>query len=71
MSDRDILDRLTRLFSETSSWSVQAAIAGILIRADHRSIASPELLRMLLARRLPSSGSENMIDALIRKLQSP
>ncbi|MBL0090803.1 MAG: hypothetical protein IPP44_30635 [Ideonella sp.] len=40
LSDRDILDRLVRLFSGTSSWSVQAAIAGILVRADRASIAA-------------------------------
>ncbi len=41
---------LTRLFSQTPSASVQAAIAGILIRADLRSIASPQLVRTLLER---------------------
>mgnify|MGYP002682908238 CR=1 FL=1 len=38
VSDRGILDMLIPLFSQTSSWSVQAAIAGILIRADRRAI---------------------------------
>ena len=69
VSDREILDMLMRLFSETSSWSVQAAIAGILIRADRRSIASPQLVRTLLDNRLPSPPGDDMIDALIRRLQ--
>jgi len=60
-----------RLFSETSSWSVQAAIAGILVRADRRSLASPQLLQTLLKDRRPSPPGDNMIDALIRRLQSP
>ena len=70
VSDREILDRLTRLYSETSSWSVQAAIAGILIRADLRSIASPQLVRTLQEDRRQSPPGDDMVDALIRRLQS-
>ena len=71
VSDRVVLDMLTRLFSKTPSWSVQAAIAGILIRADRRSIASPQLVRTLVENRRPSPAGNNMIDALIQRLQSP
>ena len=71
VSDREILETLVRLFSQTSSWSVQAAIAGILVRADRRSIAGPQLLDTLLKDRRPSPPGENMIDALIHRLQSP
>ena len=70
LSDREILVSLTRLFSETSSWSVQAAIAGILIRADLRSIASPQLVRTLQEDRLHSPPDDDMVDALIRRLQA-
>jgi hypothetical protein len=70
VSDRQILDMLTRLFSETSSWSVQAAIAGILIRADLRSIASPQLVHTLQKDRRLSPPGDDMVDALIRRLQS-
>jgi hypothetical protein len=70
VSDREILDRLIGLFAETSSWSVQAAIAGILIRADLRSIASPQLVRTLIEHRLQSPPDDDMVDALIRRLQS-
>jgi hypothetical protein len=70
LSDRDILQMLVRLFSRTSSWSVQAAIAGILMRAEQRSIASPELLRTLRASRLPAPSGEHMVDTLIRRLQA-
>jgi hypothetical protein len=69
VSDREIVNMLTRLFARTSSWSVQAAIAGILIRADQASIASPQLLRILSDNRRPSPPGENMIDALIDRLQ--
>jgi hypothetical protein len=71
VADRQILDMLVRLFTETPSPAVQAAIAGILIRADKRSIASPQLVRTLVERRRPSrAGSDSMIDALIGTLQS-
>jgi hypothetical protein len=70
VSDREILDRLVRLFAETPSWSVQAAIAGILIRADRRSIPGPQLAQTLAEHRRPSPPGENMIDALIRHLQA-
>ena len=71
VSDREVLDKLVQLFSQTTSWTVQAAIAGILIRADRRSIASPQLVRTLLRDRRPSPSGDNMIDALMRRLQSP
>jgi hypothetical protein len=71
VSDREILLMLVRLYSQTSSPAVQAAIAGILIRADRRSIASPQLVRTLLKDRRHAPAGDNMIDALIRQLQSP
>ena len=71
VSDRDIVGMLIRLFSDTPSSAVQGAIAGILIRADRRSIASPELVRTLVEKRHPSPSGDSMIDALIGRLQSP
>ncbi len=71
VSDRVILEMLVRLFSQTTSPSVQRAVAGILIRADRRTLASPKLARTLLKDRLPSPAGDSMIDALIRQLQSP
>jgi hypothetical protein len=72
VADRDVLDMLIGLFSQTPSFEVQSAIAGILIRADRRSIASPQLLRTLVEmRRKAPPGGDDMIDALIGRLQSP
>jgi hypothetical protein len=71
LSDREILESLTRLFAETSSVAVQDAIAGILLRADRRSIATPQLLATLRERRRPSTSGDPMIDALMHRLQSP
>ena len=71
LSDRETLVVLTKHFSHTPSWTVQAAIAGVLIRADHRAFASPDLVRTFTENRRASPSGDNMIDALIRKLQSP
>ncbi|HTP73195.1 MAG TPA: hypothetical protein VML58_13310 [Burkholderiaceae bacterium] len=71
VSDREVLEALTQLYAQTPSWAVQSAIAGILIRSDHRAIASTELLRTLQERRLPApSGHHELIDALIHRLQA-
>ena len=70
VSDREVLDMLVQLFAETSSWSVQTAIAGILLRADRRKIAGPQLLRTLVERRRASPPGDNMVDALIRNLRA-
>jgi hypothetical protein len=70
VSDHEILDMLIRLFSETSSRSVQAAIAGILIRADRQSVDAPQLLGILLRDRRRFPPGDNMIDALIHRLQA-
>jgi hypothetical protein len=70
LADRDILDRLIGLYSQTSSAAVQAAVAGILIRADKRAIASPQLMLTLVKDRRPTPPGDNMVDALLRKLRS-
>ncbi|HYT98590.1 MAG TPA: hypothetical protein VEO36_14805 [Casimicrobiaceae bacterium] len=70
LSDRESLDALTRLFPLTKSIGVQRAIAGVLIRADYHSIANPELVRALRQHRLKSPSGEDLIDVLIRRLQS-
>lgn len=71
VSDREVLSMLTQLFTRTQSWSVQNAIAGILIRADRKSIPVPELSRTLVEHRRPSPAGDNMIDALIARLKTP
>ena len=70
LSDRESLDELTRLFPLAKSVSVQRAIAGILIRADYRSLARPELARALRQHRLKSPDGQDMIDVLIRRLEA-
>jgi len=71
LSDRESLDELARLFPLAKSVSVQRAIAGILIRSDLQGIDKPELISMLHEHRLKSPEHNDLIDALIRRLQTP
>ena len=68
--DPESLREIARLFPLARSVDAQRAIARILIRADHASLGQPELARMLLQHRLKSPDGEDVIDALIRVLQS-
>jgi hypothetical protein len=69
LSDRESVDTLRQLFERTRSVPVQNAIAGVLIRADRKSVRSPELLRTLRENRVKTSPGDNMVDALIQRLQ--
>ncbi len=70
LTDETSLDSLTHLFPATKSLEVQRAIAGILIRADYRSIAKPELVDALRTHRRKSADGQDLIDILIRRLQA-
>ena len=70
VSDHEILGLLMQLYSETSSSSVQAAIAGILLRSDRQSIIAAQLLSVLLKDRRRSPPGDDMVDALIHRLQA-
>jgi hypothetical protein len=70
VADREILELLIGLYSQTPSAAVQAAVAGILIRADKRAFASPQLLQTLVRDRRPAASGDSMVDALLRKLRS-
>jgi hypothetical protein len=69
VSDPESLEALTRLFPLAQSVGVQTAIAGILIRSDYQAIATPELVQTLRQSRLKPPAGEDLIDALIRRLQ--
>jgi len=69
-SDRESLQELVRLFPLARSVDVQRAIAGVLIRADHASLEKPELAVALRKTRLKSPDGGDMIDVLIRQLQT-
>jgi hypothetical protein len=70
LSDRESLDELIRLFPHARSLSVQRAIAGIFIRADYRALDRDELVGVLRQHRLHSTDRDDIIDALIRRLQA-
>ena len=70
VSDLATLAHLTRLYSQTPSRAVQAAVAGVLIRADLRSIAGAQLVHTLQRDRRPSPAGDDIVDALIRRLQA-
>ena len=68
LADLESLRELTQLFPRTTSLAVQRAIAGILIRADYRALAMPELPAVLRKHRVKSPDGEDAIDILIRRL---
>ena len=70
LSDPQSLEELSRLFPLAESASVQTAIAGVLIRADYKALARPELVQTLQQHRLRSSGGADLVDVLIRRLQT-
>lgn len=72
LSDPANLHELVRLYPLTESVAVQTAIAGVLLRADYRSIASPDVVALLRAGRVATpTDSQNAIDVLIRRLETP
>jgi hypothetical protein len=70
VADRESLATLAALYPRTRTASVQRAIAGVLIRADYRAIATPELVRALRQHRVGPVDGEDLIDVLIRRLQA-
>jgi len=68
LSDRESVAEVMRLFPSAKSIDVQKAIAGLIIRSDYHAIATPDTVRMLQRTRLKSSGGEDIIDIVIRRL---
>src|SRR4029453_15005392 len=70
LSDGESLPEVTRLFPVAGSVNVQRAIAGLIIRSEYKALAKPETLRMLRETRLKAPGGEDIIDILIRRLET-
>jgi hypothetical protein len=70
IADREILEELARAFAGARSAQVQRAIAEVFIRSDQKLIARQQLVSTLRQHRIRSSGGEDLIDVLIRRLQS-
>jgi hypothetical protein len=70
LSDRESLESLARLYPVAESAGVQTAIAAVLIRGNYQTIANPELVQTLREHRLKAGNGQDVIDVLIRRLQS-
>jgi hypothetical protein len=70
LADPQSLQEIAGLFAQARSLEVQRAIAGILIRSDTRMLARADLVRSLREHRLKSPDGSDVIDMLIRLLQS-
>lgn len=70
LADAQSLHEIARLFPLARSLEVQRAIAGILIRSDTKMLARADLARSLRQHRLKSPDGSDVIDMLIRVLQS-
>jgi hypothetical protein len=71
VADREVLQTLTKLYARTPSPAVQNAVAGVLLRADRRSIDNAELLRTLIEYRKGGKGTgSEMVDALMARLEA-
>ncbi|MFO1219943.1 MAG: hypothetical protein U1E89_16370 [Burkholderiaceae bacterium] len=70
LTDPQSVQAIAGLFTQVRSLPVQRAIAGILIRADTRSIEREALARSLRLNRVKSPDGHDVIDALIRLLQT-
>jgi hypothetical protein len=70
LSDRQSLAEITRVFQSAKSVTVQRAVAGILIRSDYQELDRPELVATLRQARLKSSDGADLIDVLLRRLQT-
>jgi hypothetical protein len=70
LADPQSLQEIARLFPQARSLEVQRAIAGILIRSDYKTLAQTDLARSLRQHRLKSPDGSDVIDVLIRLLQS-
>src|SRR5262249_30261819 len=70
ISDRAILEELTRAFAATKSVGGQRAIAEVFIRSDPGAIPRPELAAALRDHRLGPIGTGDLVDVLVRRLAS-
>jgi hypothetical protein len=72
ISDREILEGLSRAFADAKSVNVQRAIAEVFIRSDHKAIHRGNLVGILREHRLePPGRGQDLIDVLIARLQTP
>ena len=69
VTDKEVLDDLARLFRHSASLQVQRAVAEVFIRAGDAA-ADPRFEAVFRQHRIRSSTGDDLIDVLIRRLQS-
>ena len=71
ISDREIIDDLSRTFAEATSLNIQRAIAEVFIRSDPKALPRRDLAAILRDHRLKTpGGGHDLIDVLIARLQA-
>lgn len=63
-----VVDTLLRLFTDTESPAVQAAIASIFLRLDRHAIARDDLEQVLAEHRRTPAGTDLIVDTMIQSL---
>ncbi len=71
ISDREVLDRMARLYASARSASVQRAVAEVFLRSDYRGIGGDSLLELLRQHRVQRVPGGDLVDVLIERLQAP
>ena len=71
VTDRVVVEELTRSFTAAKSVDLQRAIAEIFLRGDAKAMVRTDLAGVLRRHRIASRGGEDLIDVLIRRLLSP
>jgi hypothetical protein len=69
LADPASVQEIARLFPQARSLEMQRAIANILLRADHAGLARANLAQVLRQHRIKSPEGNDVIEALIRRLQ--
>lgn len=71
IADAEVLAELVRSFARATTTAIQRAIAEVFIRSDTKAIARPDVVAILQKHRLPpAGGSDELIEAVIRRLQT-
>ena len=70
IADRQVIDQLAQAFADAKSPSVQRAIAEVFIRSDSAALPKAELAAIVRRYRLKVSHGDDLIEQLLRKLQS-
>jgi len=71
LNDRESLQVLASLYPRAQTVDLQRAIAGVFIRADFAALAKPDVARVVSQYRLKSPDGSDIIDILLRRLNTP